>query len=469
LDKGLDPILRGSIMSYRSLAVALALLVCVTGSSLAQEQLSIGELEVRFNDYSRKWERAIMSGDYDAAEREWAVMRQAARTLVSKGRADYASWDRSMTRPDRPQSQPSGTPVPEPTPTSMDDDVPITVQIAEDLEIEVFGPCDTTAVEIDERQTGLESELTEIELIVDARIFDRSGAPYETDDLGFAHNHPDGTLTVQNGKGFQFRMVTQGFENLAVPVDIMLDGPCLAVDPPVVALGTLTPGSEASASFSIENTCDEPLEVTMPSPGDVTFDVRDCGGGPTNLGSAAEGGGQHALLGPSARCTVRVKWNPTTRKALNYTEIIETDEGLPLDCLPDVRVVGTSSDILVVTPAEFRFDGVTSLGTTNTLSYSVRNTSEDRTVAIHGFQIYGGQEHDFRLGRVTLDGARFVGQGPAERLVLEPGGGFRATIEFTPMYDGVRRAIYAIWIDDPDVNAVRLPMSGLAENAGRNP
>lgn len=457
-------------MKKISLTVVLALVVCAAGTSLAQEHLSIGQLEAQFSQYSQKWERAISAGDYDTAEREWAAMRNIARTLVSKGRSDYASWDRPMSRPDRPPSQPSGTPIPEPTPTSMDDDVPVTVLIAEDLELAIDAQCyEPVVIGIDERQTGLESDLTDVRLIVEARLFDRTGAPLETDALGIEPNTSEGEMVFQGHSGFQFIMVTQGFENLSVPMDIMLDGPCLAVDPPVVGLGTVTPGSEATVQVSIENTCDEPLEVTIPSPGEVTFEVRDCGGGPTNLGSAVEGGGQHALLGPSARCTVRVTWHPTTQQVLNYTEILRTDEDLPLDCQPDLRVVGTSSDILVVTPAELRFDGVTSTGASKSMGYSVRNTSEDRTVAIQGFQIYGGQEHDFSLGKVTLEGARFVGQGQAERLVLEPGGGYSATIEFAPMYDGVRRAIYAIWIDDPDVSGVRIPMSGLAETGGGNP
>jgi hypothetical protein len=453
-----------------SLTVALAMVVCAAGTSLAQEHLQVDQLEEQFSLYSQKWERAMSAGDYDAAEREWAAMRKTARTLVSKGETSYASWDRPMTRPDRPQSQPNGTPIPQPTPTSMDDDVPMTVLIGDGLQLEIDAGCyEPVLIDIDESQTGLESDLTDVRLIVEARLFDRNGAPIETDGLGIEPNTSDGEVIFQGFNGFQFIMVTQGFENLSVPMDIMLDGPCLVVDPPVVGLGALTPGSEATAQFAIENTCDEPLEVTMPSPGEVAFEVRDCGGGPTMLGSAIEGGGQNALLGPSARCTVGVTWNPTTQEVLNHTEILETDEDLPLDCRPDVRVVGTSSDILVVTPAELRFAGVTTVGAIDAVGYSVRNTSEDRTVAIQGFQIYGGQENDFRLGKVTLDGARFAGQGQAERLVLEPGSGYSATIEFAPMYDGVRRAIYAIWIDDPDVSAVRIPMSGLAELRGGNP
>ncbi|MEX1309472.1 MAG: hypothetical protein AB1Z65_03550, partial [Candidatus Sulfomarinibacteraceae bacterium] len=239
-----------------SLTMALALVVCVAGTSLAQENLSIGELESRFSNYSQKWERAISAGDYDAAEREWAVMREAARTLVSKGKTSYASWDRPMTRPDRPQSRPSGTPIPEPTPTPIDDEVPVTVQIAEGLEFAVDAQCyESVVVGIDESQTGLQSDLTEVRLIVEARLFDRTGAPLETDGLSVESNTSEGEVILQGLNGFQFIMVTQGFENLAVPMDIMLDGPCLAVDPPVVGLGTLTPGSEASAQFAIENTC----------------------------------------------------------------------------------------------------------------------------------------------------------------------------------------------------------------------
>ncbi len=451
-------------MARRALGLAVVLLVCMAGPAGAQEHMTTSELEARFGTFMSLYTIAAGSGDYDTAETHWNVMREAARTLVGRGLTRYASYDRPM---DRPDARPRVTPVvPDPPPTP-EPARPVTVQIAPELEIEVDAGCyEPVVVGVDESQTGFEEDLTEIELVVYARLLDRNGVPVATDSLAIEPNVDGAEVHIQSLSEFTVTLVTQGFENLRVAMDLVLDGPCLVVDPVVVGLGTLYPGTEAYSSFAVANTCDAPLEMTMPTGPELTFDVRDCSGGTTNLGSAVQGDDQRALLGPDARCEIRVTWRPEAPDVLNSSHVISTDEDLPLDCWPNVRVVGTSSDCLMAQPRELRFDRkVFDVGTTGGLAIELSNACTDREVTIEGFQITGPHQNDFRLGTVRYDGAS--DQGGAT--VLHPEGVIRALMEFTPSGDGFRVATYTFWIADPDTPAVRIPMTGLAEDPAGAP
>ncbi len=390
--------------------LAMGLIVCVAASAAAQEHMTRSELESRFSMFENRYARAVSAGDYDAAERYWNVMREAARTLTSRGVSGYASYDRPMSRPGaRPRVTPA-VPEPPPTPVPPRPEAPVSVEIAPDLEIAVDAECyEPVVVGIAERQTGLEEDLTEIELEVHGRIVDRSGTRVEPVRLKIRPNVADAEVLMPNTSEFVVTLTTQGFENLQVPMDLVVTGRCIVVDPPEVSLGTVLPGEKASADFTVANTCDEPIEIVMLSGENPVFEVQDCSGGPTNLGSAVRGDDQRATLGPWARCALRVTWASDTPAVVNRSYYIGTDEGLPLDCLPSLRVMGTASDVLLVTPRELLYPGVTAVGASREIAFNVFNRSEDREVTIRGLQTYGPAENDFTLTAVTPVNTRPAG------------------------------------------------------------
>jgi len=448
-------------MRRRVFQIAFVLIVCTSWPSIGQAQ-SDSALIAKFNNHNQAYATAISTGDYDTAQQHWDLMRPVARELVSRGHSNYAGYDREMVRPGGSQQlgtgqDPSDPPEPEQQPVQ-----PITFLVIDELEIEVEANChESTVILLNETQTGFEEDLVDIEVVVHARLFDHHGNLLETAYFSAGSNIEEERVDFLGMHEFKLSFPAEGFADIYLPIDVQLKGPCLSIEPLLVGLGTTRAPGITFQTFTIANTCDEPLEVEIPfGDKETDFKAGDCSGGPTSLGSAVQGGGRKAMLGPGARCEVSVIWTPESEGLLNRSYSIKTDEDLPINCYKEVRVVGAASLGISVSPREVRFEEVTRVGDTTSARLIIRNQSSDQNLILVSDHITGRDAGAFSHWVDTFEG----GYEKDKTLVLEPGGVCSNLVEFAPKSDGEKWAELEIRSTDPVVSVVRIPLSGLAEN-----
>lgn len=448
------------------LQLVFVLIGCMAWVSTADAQ-SNGALIARFNTHSQNYATAISSGNIDSAQTSWDLMRPLARELVKRGLNQYAQYDREMVRPGETSNH--GTGRYDIEDEGVDEDLvePITFVVVDQLEIEVSADgYRGTVVVVNEEQTGFEDELTEIDVTIRGRVTDQHGNALQTTYLGLGVDYPDSDFEWVGEDEFEITFLAEGFSPVELTADVRLGRCCLSIVKHTVGLGSIRPGSVAKQTFAISNTCDEPLDVAMPSGGSsLSFKIRDCGGGTSNMGSVVDGLGANAMLGPDARCEVEAVWAPSSEKALLDSFSIENSIDLQPVCKTSFEVVGVSSFGVLVIPSEIRFEDVVRVGDSVHAEFVLTNQSSSHSVVLSNPAFTGKHGGDFAQGVIGHQG------GTVQNGILElaPGGFFRGSVSFVPVADGRRRAVLDILTSDPMVPHLRIPVSGLAESASVSP
>lgn len=356
--------------------------------------------------------------------------------------------------------------------TSDDSDQvqPVTVDISDTVEV-TADCCEPVEMSIDESQTDYPDGLTQVDVTVHGRVFDPNGVPINGAVVR-AVGTGRSTTTDPQGK-YSLTYFAQGFGPVDVPHDFELVCSCIMVDPTMVGIGTILPDEDRATYFSVSNSCEKPIEVTMPGPPQgqssrpdgLSFKIEDCSGGHSSFGSAVQGGGQQATVGPGGRCSVQVRWRPGQETPLDRTIGIPTSAAPSASCRPKVRVVGAAAWSLLVAPRELRFEEVLGVGDRQSRQVTISNLSQ-HTVTVAGLDVDSPHDTDFMATITSLSNGQ---NAPGGAVRLAPDGLMRVDVEFAPVGDGVRLSSLIIRTDDPNVKQILVPMSGLAEYRGGIP
>ena len=418
------------------------------------------------------WADALAQKDHETALKHWKIVQEAARWLTENGYPGYEKDTKSMSWPwgDPPATGGSGGGG-QPGSDSSDDQVqPITVDIYDWLEVK-SDCCKPVEMSIDKSQTGYPAGLTTVDVTVRGRVVDQTGMPVRN---AIVHLANAGKSATTNNQGeFSLPFFAQGFYPEDVSANFELVCSCISIEPVEVGFATILPDGAASNYFSIYNSCDTlvdvrmPKEPVIPKPGDgmklgdgLTFKVRDCSGGHSSLGSFVQGGGEKAQLGPGGRCLIEVMWVPGKEMMLDRRVAIPTSTSIASKCNPKVRIVGSSTWGIQVTPRDLRYPGVVEVGGSEDLKLSITNLSMN-DLTVQRITFAGPHQVDFSA---TISSSSKGQPGSGRDFLLKPGGVYTVTVRYSPKDDGVRLGTLIVRSNDPIAPRILVPLSGLAEH-----
>lgn len=446
------------------LAVIVGLCVLLPVGVLAQEAKIVeskGTTEkiAYLTSWKNRYVDALTRQDFNAASQAWEKVREAARWLVQNGLPQYAEDDRPMPWPwggSTPggggggQSQPDST--------SEGSPLPITVDIFDRLVVET-GCCEPAELSIDESQTGFPEGLTTVDVTIHGRVVDQTGAPVDNATVRLAEAKR--TASTNPRGEFSLTFFTQGFDPVDLEGGVTLVCSCISIEPVEVGFATILPTDTAHNDFSIYNSCDTPVEVTMPSKTQhgLSLEVEDCSGGHSSFGSAVDGPGKQASLGPGARCTIKVTWEPGQEMMLDQRVAIPNTASPASKCNPKVRIVGAAGPGIHVYPRELRYDGVVAVGDTTSLEMNIINPTQS-DITVQGIYFEGPHDADFTATITYLSNAQ---HGASGDVLLRPGGDCLVRVDYSPQEDGVRLGTLILRSTDAVAPRILVPLSGLAE------
>ncbi len=201
--------------------------------------------------------------------------------------------------------------------------------------------------------------------------------------------------------------------------------PVLAVTPATLALGSVTTGTTGTATFTIDNTGNAPLDVTGITSSDAAFTVSPTTG----------------TVAPGASLTVTVTFAPTTAGAATGTLTVASNGGTATVALTGAGVA--PAPVISVTPTTLAF-GTLTVGTPASQTLTISNTG---TAALN-------------VTGITSSNALFTAT-PTTGTVA-PGASLTVTVTFDPTAAGAATGTLTIASDDVANPALTVALTGNA-------
>jgi len=262
-------------------------------------------------------------------------------------------------------------------------------------------------------------------------------------------------ITNPNGE-YKASFKHRGFENVEITLNIVLAPRCLTIGPRVASFGTVALGTVPGKEIKVENTCpDKIVDVTF-SERNQAFHLRleNCGSS-HQLGVAHDSTTGHMTMGPGSWCKLQLTFKPASHGSWDEELWFNGSDvpGVPVK----LRALATASDTVLLDQTDGHVQPATKVGLTGLKVITITNGSPNSPLDIRGLKFGGANAAEFRVTVLSAQNNAI----PSGATQLLPGEQCRVVVTFMPKAIGEYEATLVIDTSDPDVGAVRVPVSGL--------